>query len=221
MNWVTVFKAALLRDMALARRGGGGWAQASVFFFLFILLAAFAIGPETRAQGPVAPALVWLAAVLSSQLSLDHLFRADREDGTLDILVAGGAPLSAIAAGKTTAHWLSSFAPLTVLSPLAALMLGAPAGVLVPLVVSLAAGGPAFVFFGALGAAFSAGRRGGGLLVLLLSGPLLAPPLIFGAGVLRTGMITGPDLKLLLASSLMALVISPIVCAAALRVHLE
>ncbi len=221
MNWFGTYLAVLGRDMGVARRAGGGWAQGAVFFLLFILLAAFAIGPETRAQGPIAPALVWLAAVLASQLSLDHLFRADLEDGSLDILATSGASLSAIAAGKSTAHWLASFAPVTLLSPLAALMLGAKVESLVPLMVSLAIGGPAFVFLGAMGAALAAGRQGGGLLVLLLSGPLLAPPLIFGAGVIRNGALDSPDLKLLLASSLMALVLSPLICAAALRVHME
>jgi heme exporter protein B len=221
MNWMGTYFAVLGRDMRTKQRAGGGWAQAAVFFILFILLAAFAIGPETRMQGPIAPALVWLAAVLASQLSLDHLFRADLEDGSLDILASGGASLSAIAAGKTTAHWLASFAPVTLLSPLAALMLGAKTAVLLPLVVSLAIGGLAFVFLGAMGAALAAGRQGGGLLVLLLSGPLLAPPLIFGAGVIRDGILDSPDLKLLLASALMALVLSPLICAAALRVHLE
>jgi len=221
MNWGQTFWAVLGRDMRVARRAGGGWAQGAVFFLLFILLAAFAIGPETRAQGPIAPALVWLAAVLASQLSLDQLFRADLEDGSLDILVTSGASLSAIASAKATAHWLASFAPVTVLSPLAALMLGAKMEALVPLMASLAIGGPAFVFFGAMGAALAAGRSGSGLLVILLTGPLLAPPLIFGAGVIRNGALDSPDMKLLMASSLMALVLSPLICAAALRVHLE
>ncbi len=221
MIWLGTFMAILRRDTGTARRAGGGWAQGSVFFLLFILLAAFAIGPETRAQGPIAPALVWLAAVLASQLSLDHLFRADLDDGSLDILVTSGASLSAIAAGKSVAHWLASFAPVTLLSPLAALMLGAKPETLVPLMVSLAIGGPAFVFFGTMGAAIAAGRHGGGLLVMLLSGPLLAPSLIFGAGVIRSGVLDSPDLKLLLASTLMSLVLSPLICAAALRVHLE
>jgi heme exporter protein B len=221
MSWSQTFWAILGRDMRVARRAGGGWAQGAVFFLLFILLAAFAIGPETRAQGPIAPALVWLAAVLASQLSLDQLFRADLEDGSLDILVTSGASLSAIASAKAIAHWLASFAPVTVLSPLAALMLGAKVETLVPLMASLVIGGPAFVFFGAMGAALAAGRVGSGLLVILLSGPLLAPPLIFGAGVIRTGALDSPDMKLLMASSLMALVLSPLICAAALRVHLE
>ena len=221
MSWGQTFWAIPGRDMRVARRAGSGWAQGAVFFLLFILLAAFAIGPETRAQGPIAPALVWLAAVLASQLSLDQLFRTDLEDGSLDILVTSGASLSAIASAKATAHWLASFAPVTVLSPLAALMLGAKVETLVPLMASLAIGGPAFVFFGAMGAALAAGRAGSGLLVILLSGPLLAPPLIFGAGVIRTGALDSPDMKLLMASSLMALVLSPLICAAALRVHLE
>lgn len=221
MSWAAVFTTVFARDVRLAGRAGGGWAQGAVFFMLFILLAAFATGPESRAHGPVAPALVWLAAVLASQLSLDQLFRADLEDGTLNILAAADTPLGAYAFAKAAAHWLASFAPVLVLSPLAALMLGARPAVLLPLAVSLAAGGPGFVFFGAIGAALAAGRRGGGLLILLLSGPLLAPPLIFGAGVIRSADLGAPDLKLLLASTLMALVLAPFACAAALRVHME
>ncbi len=221
MSWQATLWAVLARDLRLARRAGGGWAQGAVFFLLFILLAAFAIGPETGLQSLIAPALVWLAAALASQLSLGQLFNGDMEDGSLDILTAAGASLSAVAIGKSLAHWLTSFAPITLLSPLAAIMLGAKPEVLVPLFLSLLIGGPGFVLLGAIGAALAAGRHGGGLLVMLLSGPLLAPPIIFGAGAIKAGVLDSPDLKFLLASTLFALVFSPIICAAALRAHME
>lgn len=220
MGWLGVLLAVLRRDLQIAR-AGGGWAQGAMFFILFIVLAAFAIGPETRTQGPIAPALVWLAAALASQLSLGQLFQTDLDDGTMDVLAASGAPLSAIAAGKAVSHWLISFAPVTLLSPLAAIMLGAKQDVLVPLIFSLLIGGPGFVLWGAMGAALVASRHGGGLLVMLLTGPLLAPSLIFGAGVINADMLNSPDLKFLMASTLFALVLSPIICGAALRAHME
>ena len=38
----------------------------------------------------VAPAVVWVAAILSNLLSLDRVFREDKENGTLEQIWLGG-----------------------------------------------------------------------------------------------------------------------------------
>jgi heme exporter protein B len=37
----------------------------------------------------IGPAVLWIGALLASLLGLDRLFQADREDGSLDLLLIG------------------------------------------------------------------------------------------------------------------------------------
>ena len=41
----------------------------------------------------IGPAILWLAALLASLLALDRLFAGDHEDGSLDLILTGRAPL--------------------------------------------------------------------------------------------------------------------------------
>ncbi len=209
------------REIRKASRSGGSWAQGSVFFILFTVLAAFALGPEQEFRANLAPALVWLAASLASQLSLDRLFAEDLHDGTLECWFVDGQSLVEFSIGKFISHWLVVFTPILILSPLAALMLGAPVSVLALTFISLAIGGPALVFMGGMVSALTANLRGSGLLIVLISGPLLAAPLIFGVGAVQIADIASSELKILGAISLGAMVIAPVIATLALKVHLE
>src|SRR5207249_1177613 len=64
---------------------------------------------------------IWVAALLSTMLSLGRLFAADYADGTLEQLALGAAPLGVVVAAKALAHWLVSGLPLVVIAPLIAL----------------------------------------------------------------------------------------------------
>lgn len=209
------------RELALAATSGGSWAQGMVFFGLFVLLSALATGPDQAARMHLASALVWLAAGLTSQLSLEGLFGPDLEDESLTVWVVRDRSMFAYVLGKFAAHWVSSFLPVLVLSPAAALMLGAPAQNTLPMLISLVAGGPALIFAGGMAAALSARHKGAGLLLVLLSGPLLAAPMIFGIGAADAGSIWSPEMALLCVTSLVSLAVCPAISALALRVHLE
>ena len=67
-----------------------------------------------------------MAAVLAALLSLDRLFQADFEDGSLDLIALSPLSLEAIALAKIAAHWLTTGLPLTLLSPVLALLFGLP-----------------------------------------------------------------------------------------------
>ncbi|VAW01406.1 hypothetical protein MNBD_ALPHA06-1856 [hydrothermal vent metagenome] len=209
------------RDLRIAQRSGGNWAQAAIFFTLFILLSAFALGPEQSRTSELAPALVWLAACLASQLSVYTLFAVDLQDGSLDCWVADNRPIAAYVLGKFLAHWLSALLPVILLAPVGAFMLGAPPAILPALVLSLVVGSPALILFGGMAAALAANIRGGGLLVVLISAPLLASPLIFGVGAVQAGLSFSVDMKILAAISLAAVVVCSSVSTLALKVHLE
>ncbi len=211
----------IIRDLNIARYSGGSWSQGAIFFVLFTLLAAFALGPEQAARANMAPALIWLAATLSSQLALGQLFSNDLGNGMLDCWKTSNRHMSSFVLGKFIAHWALVFGPILALAPLGALMLGAPMSTLSPLLLSLLIGGPALILFGGMAAALAANIKGNGLLVVLLSGPLLASPLIFGVGAVQAGLGDTIDLKILGAITLAASVFCPVISVAALKVHLE
>jgi len=214
-------KLIVFRDLLLATRSGGNWVQGSIFFILFIMLAAFSLGPDQAERGFIAPALVWLAVTFASQLSLGQLFSEDLNDGSLECWVTDNRSLSVYVIGKLFSHWISNFAPILLLSPFAAVMLGADTSSVPILMISLLVGGPAMVLIGAMASALTANLRGAGLLIVLISGPLLASPLIFGVGAVQAGVINSVAMKLLGAISLFSLVLSPVIARLALKIHLE
>lgn len=187
------------------------------------LLVPLGIGPEPGRLAPVAPGTLWIGALLASLLSLDRLFQADFEDGSLDILALSALPLEALVALKALAHWMTTGLPLTLIAPLLALTLQLPAPAYPWLLASLAIGTPALSFLGAIGAALTVGVRRGGLLLSLLVLPLCIPTLIFGARAVIAAGEGDPwsALTLLTGLTLFILALAPYAAAAALRIALR
>jgi len=208
------------RELALAWSGGGGPLLALGFYAAVTTLAPFAVGPSPQKLAPIAVGLAWIALALASLLSLDRMFERDFEDGALDLLMLGPAPIEAVAAVKCLAHWTAAGAPLALAAPVAAVALGAPT-TLAPLILATAAiGGLAFSFVGGLGAALALGSRRGGLLIAVIVLPLLTPPVIFGGGALdafANGLPWTGGLLMLTAYTLAAAALTPFFAAAACR----
>lgn len=174
------FVALLRRDLVLAARIGGSGALGLVFFGLIVTLIPFALGPDLNLLSRIGPAILWIAAVLSTLVGLDRLFQADEEDGSLDLMRVSPAPLEVLVLAKITAHWLVTGLPLALASPLFGLLLALPPDAMAPAALSLALGTPALTFVGAIGAALTATIRRGGLILAVLILPLMVPTLIFG-----------------------------------------
>ncbi len=211
--------AVLRRDLILAVRIGGGMGLAVGFFLLVGASMPFAFGAEPALLTRLAPAAAWIGAVLAVLLSLDRLFQADAEDGSLDQLRLAPVPLEAIVLSKCAAHWMTTGLPLVLAAPLVAILYNMPAGELGPLLLSLVIGTPGLTLIGAVGAALTAGLRRGGLLISLLTLPLYVPALIFGTAA-ATADSPAP-LLFLGALSLFTLALGPIAAAAALRHTLD
>ena len=216
------FVALVARDMRLATRAGGSAFLALAFFAMTATLVPLGIGAELRLLSAVAAGILWVCAVLAALLSLDRLFQADFEDGSLDVLVLGPLPLEAIAAAKIAAHWLATGLPLTIVSPMVALLFSLPGRGYGVLAAALAIGTPAVSAIGAIGASLTMSIRRGGLILPFVVMPLLAPVVIFGAGAVRAavdGLASGA-LLFLAAVSLAAVLLSPFASAAGLRLNL-
>ncbi len=212
------------RDVALALGRGGDAGTVIGFFVVVVTLFPFGLGPEPNLLARVAPGILWVAALLAATLSLDRLFRADLEDGSLDQLALAPLPLAAVVLAKALAHWLTTGLPLLAATPLLALLLGLPWPGFGALLGTLALGTPALSLIGAVAAALTLGARRAGALVALLVLPLTIPLLIFGVAAVEaavTGQPAAPHLMLLGALLLGALALAPWAAAAALRLALD
>jgi heme exporter protein B len=217
--------AILVRDMRIAVRVGGGALIGVLFFVVVVTLTPFAVGPDLALLRRIGPAILWLAALLASLLALDRLFASDHEDGSLDLILTGRAPLELVIAAKGLAHWLTTAVPLIVAAPLIGLLLDIEPPAQAGLVLTLLVGTPALTFIGIIGAAIAVTLRRGGLLLAILVLPLTVPVLIFGVAAANAA-VAGPvpfgtPFTVLCALTLASLVIGPFAAAAALRLDNE
>ncbi len=212
------------RDLRLALKRGSDSVNVVVFFVIAITLFRFGAGPELNTLARIAPGAIWVAALLASMLSLDRLFRADYEDGSLDLLALAPPPLELTVLAKSLVHWLTTGLPLVVAAPLLAVMLNMSGAGFATLAAAMLLGTPALSLIGAIGAALTVTLRRGGVLISLLVLPLYIPVLIFGVGAVDAAVYdlpVQPHLLVLGGMLLAALALSPWASAAALRLSLE
>jgi heme exporter protein B len=212
-----------MRDVRLATRAGGSALLALAFFAAVATLVPFGIGSDPKLLARLAAGVLWVAAMLAGLLALDRLFQADYEDGSLDLLALSPLSVEGIAAAKIAAHWLTTGLPLTLVSPVLALLFNLPPRAYPALVGSLLIGTPAVSAIGGIAAALTLSIRRGGLLLPLLVMPLLTPIVIFGAGTVLASLdrLANGAIWLLAAVSIAAVLLSPFVVAAALRLNLS
>lgn len=218
---MSALRALFMRDIRIAIRIGGGAMIGVLFFMTVVTLMPFAIGPDLALLQRIGPAILWLGALLASLLALDRLLSADQEDGSLDLLVMGTAPLELAVAVKALAHWLTTALPLVVVSPLLSLFLNLDLAATGAVAATLLVGTPALTFIGLIGAGLTVTLRRGGLLLPVLILPLAVPVLIFGVSASNAAVVGpvpfGTPFTILCAMTLMSLVVGPFAAAAALR----
>lgn len=212
--------AVIQRDLKLVSRQGGEWLNPLSFFLMVITLFPLAISSTPTKLAAMAGGVVWIAALLAVLLSMDSLFRQDYDDGSLEQLLVSPAPLPLVVLAKVIAHWLQTGACLTVLSPIAALLLHLPNDAAWALFITLLIGTPTLSLVSAIGAALTVSLKRGGVLIPLLTLPLHIPVLIFATAAVQAalnGLPIGGYLALLGAFLVLALTLSPLAVAAALR----
>lgn len=222
---MSALPALFMRDIRIATRIGGGALIGVLFFMSVVMLMPFAIGPDLALLQRIGPAILWLGALLASLLALDRLLAADQEDGSLDLLIMGTAPLELAVAVKALAHWLTTALPLVIVAPLLSLFLNLDLAATAAVTATLLVGTPALTFIGLIGAGLTVTLRRGGLLLPVLILPLAVPLLIFGVSASNAAVIGpvpfGTPFTILCALTLMSLVVGPFAAAAALRAGQE
>lgn len=219
-----MFVTIIRRDLLLAYRRRSDVLTTLFFFVIVVSLFPLGVGPEMKTLRLIAPGVVWVAALLASMLSLNRLFAADHQDGTLEQMLLAPQPLALIVLGKIVAHWLVSGLPLALMAPVLGMQFDLPPEALGILFFALLLGTPVLSLIGAIGAALTLGLRGGGVLLSLLVLPLYIPALIFGAGAVEAyiaGVSPEGHLSLLGALLILTGLTAPWVAAVALRIAME
>src|SRR5258708_33264406 len=87
------------------------------FFVLAVILFAFGVGCGAELLARIAAGILWVTALLAALLSLERLFQADWEGGSLEALALMPLPLEAQVLAKCLAHWLVAGLPPVVIAP--------------------------------------------------------------------------------------------------------
>ena len=178
------FYRLILRDIHLVIKGSSDAGAALLFYLLAIIMFPLSSGTEATLLTSIAGGSIWVAALFSSLLSLDRLFRSDFEDGSLEQLVLSGMSLETIVISKCFAHWLTTGLPIVILSPVLALIIGLDFSYWWILCLTLLLGTPSLTLIGATPAALSCAIGKGGVLTALIILPLMLPVLILGSGAI-------------------------------------
>jgi heme exporter protein B len=195
-----------------------------MFFLIVTTLFPLALSPQLSVLRDIAPGVLWVGALLSSLLAVEGVFRADADDGTLELMSLSGHSLLVIVVAKTVAHWLVSGVALVLAAPVLAATLSVPPHAFGMIMLSLALGTLTLSWLGAIGAALTVGLKRGSVMLSLIVLPLAMPLLIFGASVtdraINGDSVVGP-LYLLGALCILTTTLAPFAASAALRITLE
>ena len=216
----SIFLAIMKRDLMLSWRGLADTVAGLSFFAMIIALVPLALGPDPTALGLIAPAVLWIAALIATLPQMERIFARDTADGGLDHMLMTPLPLPLVILAKTLAAWVSIGLPLVAASPLMAVMLGVSSSTLPTIVAALAIGSFGLLLLGMAAAALVLNAQRGGVLMAILVLPIAMPILIFGTAATAAAMAGGDataPMKLLTATTLVMLAIAPPAAAVSLK----
>lgn len=216
--------ALLRRDFVLAWQRRGELFLPLLYAVIVTALFPFALGPDPELLARIAGGMLLVIVVLAMLPALESMFRADLDDGTLEQWLLAPQPLALLALTRVIAHWLTAVLPLIIVMPLLGALLNLPMKVLPVLIVALLLATPLLVLLGSVLSALAAGARRSGILMALMLLPLAVPVVIFAAGAIAGAQSGTPyiaPLTWLAAALVLAIVLAPLACAAALRIAVE
>lgn len=208
------------REWQLMFRNTGALVQPIVFFTIIALLFPFSLPAEVNLLQNIGGGVIWVAAVLATLLSLESMFHADYQDGTLEQALIHQRSLPAAMLGKVIAHWTATGLFLSLFSPILCVTFNIPQEQIWVLFIGLLLGTPSLTLIGAIGAALTVTLRRGGVLIAVIILPLYIPILIFGAGMLtqsEQGLEITSQIYTLAAILSLSLTLAPFAIAGALK----
>lgn len=221
LSYRSAFMLILKRDLTIAFRHRDDIINPLLFFIIVVTLFPLGIGPESATLSRIAPGIIWVAALLSTLLSLDRLFKSDHMDGSLEQMLLSPYPVFVLVLAKIIAHWLLTGLPLILIAPILAVLLHLNENSYNALMLTLLLGTPILSLIGAIGVALTVGIKKGGVLLSLLVLPLYIPVLIFATSAIDTAAMNLPytgQLAIIGALFFGTLTLAPFAVASALKV---
>lgn len=218
------FAALIKRDLLLGFRYKGELLNPLIVQVIVVSLFPFAMGADGAVLSELAPAIIWIAALLAGVISLDRIFTGDFVDGSLEQLLMSEHSLTLLVSAKIIAHWLLTGLPLLILSLLASYLVYMPKAAYLPLLFTLLLGTPVMSLIGAVLSALTVGLRGASVLLPLLVLPLYIPVLIIAIATVNNavkGLSVAGELYFLGSILVASITIMPFATMAALRVRLR
>jgi heme exporter protein B len=218
---MSLYQGIFKRDVHIAFKQKAELLQPLMFLLMVVTLVPLGVSPSPDTLQRIGPGVLWIAAILSSLMAMERMFRDDFQDGTMEQYVLSGMSLAGISVVKVCVHWLVSFIPMLVLSPLLAMFLNLTFDMYVALLATLLLGTPLLSLIGAIAVGLTVGLQKGGVLLALLLIPVFIPLLIFATSAVDSAALQlpyYPQLAIIAAMLLLALAIAPFAIAYSLRV---
>ncbi|WNC70409.1 heme exporter protein CcmB [Thalassotalea nanhaiensis] len=221
ISYSQTFITILKRDLLIAFRHRDDIINPLLFFIIVVSLFPLGIGPASNTLMKIAPGVIWVAALLSTLLSLERLFKNDHSDGSLEQMLLSPCPTFILVLAKITAHWLITGLPLIIIAPFLGVLLNLHQESYVALMLTLLLGTPVLSLLGAIGVALTVGLKKGGVLLSLLVLPLYIPVLIFATSAIDAASMNLPyngQLAIIAALFFGSLTLAPFAVGSALKV---
>tara|TARA_B100000686_G_scaffold354974_1_gene468608 strand:+ start:275 stop:958 length:684 start_codon:yes stop_codon:yes gene_type:complete len=215
-----IFFLIVVNELRIASRRPADTLAVLVFFLMGTILFPIGLGPNPKVLSHIAPAILWIMALLAAMLSFDRLFQDDYRDGTLELLMIKPHPIWLTVIAKILVHWLTTGFMLMVVSPIIGITVNLQPTAYLILIVTLALGTGIISLMGALVSALVLGARRVGVLLSLLVIPLIIPALIFGVSAVNAVTLGTPvqsHMLLLMGLFLVCTVICPWGCTVSLQ----
>lgn len=219
-----VLRQVMVTELRMSLRSKQELFNGLMFFVMVIVLFPLGIDPGIEYLRVSAGGLIWVAFMLSLMLSVGQMFKQDCEDGTIEQWVLSDHPLFLLVLSKVFALWLVTSLPLVMISPVLAVMLHMQVEQIPIMLVTLVIGTPCLALIVSIGAALTAGVRGGGVLLMLLVLPLATPVLIFATGILSAaseGLEVSGLFAILVALFVLSIITCPFATSASLKIAVD
>ena len=192
MGFLSAVRLIVAKDLAIELRSREIVYTTLFFAISCVLIFAFAFVKDGRAVDDAAAGILWIAIAFSGTLAIGRTFERERQNDTLRALMLAPMDRPALYVGKLVGVLVLLAAVEVIVTPLVALMFGAPLFAH-PLLIGLllAAGTVGFAAVGTLFAAMLVRARSRDVLLPILLYPITIPVII--AGVRGTAALLQPQ----------------------------